>query len=197
MIDYIKGSIAELTPTRVVIEAQGIGYEVHIALTTYAELGSAQTARLYIHEVIREDAHLLYGFMNKGEREIFLLLMSVSGVGANTARLILSSYSAAELRQIIAGGNAKALNSIKGIGAKTAQRLIVDLKDKVLKVEVEQGGEITDLSGQNSGMKQEAVAALQMLGYPAAASAKVVDAIMQQNPAATIEQIIKAALKML
>ena len=197
MIDYIKGLLTELTPTTAIVETGGIGYEINIALSTYTEINGKTDVKLYIHEIIREDTHQLYGFINKGEREMFLLLMSVSGVGANTARLILSSYSAAELRQVIATSNAHALSTIKGIGAKTAQRLIVDLKDKVLKVNVEAGGEISDIPTVQSEIRDEAVMALQMLGYPTATSTKAVDAIVHQSPTASVEQVIKAALKML
>lgn len=199
MIDYIKGSIEELTPTYVVLEAAGVGYGVHIALTTYSALDKQGQAKLYVHEVIREDAHLLFGFMNKGERALFLLLISVSGVGANTARMIMSSYSASELRQIIATGNAKLLSNIKGIGPKTAQRIIVELKDKILKVEVENDAQLpmNDYAPAVDGVREEAVAALMMLGFAAAPSTKAVNQILQQQADATVEQVIKAALKML
>ena len=199
MIDYIKGSIEELTPTYVVLEAAGVGYGVHIALTTYSALDKQGQAKLYVHEVIREDAHLLFGFMNKGERALFLLLISVSGVGANTARMIMSSYSASELRQIIATGNAKLLSNIKGIGPKTAQRIIVELKDKILKVEVENDAQLpmNDYAPAVDGVREEAVAALMMLGFAAAPSTKAVNQFLQQQADATVEQVIKAALKML
>lgn len=199
MIDYIKGSIEELTPTYVVLETAGIGYGIHIALTTYSALDKKDNAKLYLHEVIREDAHLLFGFMNKGERTLFLLLISVSGVGANTARMILSSYSAAELRQIIATGNAKLLSSIKGIGPKTAQRIIVELKDKILKVEVDEGAQLpaNDYTPAVDGVREEAVAALTMLGFAVAPATKTVNQILQQQADATVEQVIKMALKML
>ena len=199
MIDYIKGSIEELTPTYVVLEVAGVGYGVHIALTTYSALDKQGQAKLYVHEVIREDAHLLFGFMNKGERALFLLLISVSGVGANTARMIMSSYSASELRQIIATGNAKLLSNIKGIGPKTAQRIIVELKDKILKVEVENDAQLpmNDYAPAVDGVREEAVAALMMLGFAAAPSTKAVNQILQQQADATVEQVIKAALKML
>lgn len=199
MIDYIKGEIAELTPTYAIIEAQGIGYEINIALTTFSALNGITNTKLYTHEIIREDAHLLFGFMTKGERELFLLLISVSGIGANTARMILSSYSAAEIRQIISTGNAAALNSIKGIGSKTAQRIIVELKDKVLKINIGSDS-IADLNVYtpvDEDIKSEAIAALTMLGFAGAPSSKVVDNILKQQPAATVEQVIKAALKML
>ena len=138
MIDYIHGELTELNPTYAVLEAAGVGYEVNISLPTYSALVGQETksVKLYVTEIIREDTHDLFGFFSKGERELFLMLMTVSGIGANTARMILSAYSAAEIRQIIATGNARALGQIKGLGPKTAQRIIVDLKDKVLKIDL-------------------------------------------------------------
>lgn len=200
MIDYIKGSIAELTPTYAVIETNGIGYGIHIALTTYSALGKSTEAKLYVHEVIREDAHLLFGFMNKGERALFLLLISVSGIGANTARMILSSYTAGEIRQIIATGNAKLLSSIKGIGPKTAQRIIVELKDKILKVEMDdetQSTLLNEVDASTEGAREEAIAALTMLGFASAPSTKVVNQLLKEDPQIPVEQVIKRALKML
>ncbi len=206
MIDYIKGELAELTPTYAVIEAAGVGYEINIALTTFTALSGSQPAKdcstkLFVTEIIREDAHLLFGFMNKAERELFLLLITVSGIGANTARMIMSAYSVGEIRQVIATGNAVALSSIKGIGPKTAQRIIVELKDKVLKIaDVNAGCDVPAESTPatiNSAVKEEATAALAMLGFPAAASGKVVDRILSSEPTLTVERVIKLALKML
>ncbi len=207
MIDYIKGELAELTPTYAVIEAGGVGYEVNIALTTFTTLSGSQpvntgSVKLFVTEIIREDAHLLFGFLQKAERELFLLLITVSGIGANTARMIMSAYSVGEIRQVIAVGNAAALSSIKGIGPKTAQRIIVELKDKVLKIsdvslEVEKLGGLEVAAPVNSAVKEEATAALAMLGFPAAASGKVVDKILSSEPALTVERVIKLALKML
>ena len=210
MIEYIKGQLTDINPTYVVIEAAGVGYAINIALPTYSELvgKEGQESRLYITEIIREDAHELYGFFSKGERELFVMLMTVSGIGANTARMIMSAYSAAEIRQIIATGNARALAQVKGLGPKTAQRIIVDLKDKVLKIDLAVGdrGEIGDeaikLFGEeaqcvDSAVKQEAVSALMMLGFAAAASGKVVDKILKAAPESSVEQVIKQALKML
>ncbi len=209
MIDYIKGELAELTPTYAVIEAAGVGYEINIALTTFTTLSGSQPTKdnptkLFVSEIIREDAHLLFGFMTKAERALFLLLITVSGIGANTARMIMSAYSVGEIRQVIAVGNAAALSSIKGIGPKTAQRIIVELKDKVLKIVDDS---IVDTHGSmledaapvavNSAVKEEATAALAMLGFPAAASGKVVDKILSSEPALTVERVIKLALKML
>lgn len=209
MIEYIKGQLTDLNPTYVVIEAAGVGYAINIALPTYSELvgKEGQESRLYITEIIREDAHELFGFFTKGERELFLMLMTVSGIGANTARMIMSAYSAAEIRQIIATGNARALSQVKGLGPKTAQRIIVDLKDKVLKIDLgnEAKGErleTMELLGEeasivDSAVKQEAISALVMLGFAAAASGKVVDKILKAAPESSVEQVIKQALKML
>ena len=204
MIDYIKGEIAELTPTFAVLDAAGVGYEINIALPTYTLLSKQEgkQAKLFVNEIIREDAHLLFGFMSKAERELFLLLISVSGIGANTARMIMSSYTASEVRQIIATGNISALSSIKGIGGKTAQRIVVDLKDKVLKVDmagIDSIPSATDAvhGANNSETKQEAVSALAMLGFSAAASAKAVDKILHEEPDMPVEKVIRLALKML
>ena len=209
MIEYIKGQLTDLNPTYVVIEAAGVGYAINIALPTYSELvgKEGQESRLYITEIIREDAHELFGFFTKGERELFVMLMTVSGIGANTARMIMSAYSAAEIRQIIATGNARALSQVKGLGPKTAQRIIVALKDKVLKIDLgnEAKGErleTMELLGEeasivDSAVKQEAISALVMLGFAAAASGKVVDKILKAAPESSVEQVIKQALKML
>jgi Holliday junction DNA helicase RuvA len=210
MIEYIKGQLADVNPTYVVIEAAGVGYAINIALPTYSELvgKEGEESRLYITEIIREDVHDLYGFFTRGERELFVMLMTVSGIGANTARMIMSAYSAAEIRQIIATGNARALSQVKGLGPKTAQRIIVDLKDKVLKIDlgsqVSQGsledaasGYSLEVQDEDSAVKQEAVSALVMLGFAAAASGKVVDKILKATPDSSVEQVIKQALKML
>lgn len=210
MIEYIKGQLTDINPTYAVLEAAGVGYAINIALPTYSKLVGKdnEVSRLYITEIIREDAHELYGFFSKGERELFVMLMTVSGIGANTARMIMSAYSAAEIRQIIATGNARALAQVKGLGPKTAQRIIVDLKDKVLKVDLGSGadqggledtasGYSLEVKGEDSPVKQEAVSALVMLGFAAAASGKVVDKILKSAPESSVEQVIKQALKML
>jgi len=196
MIDYIKGDLTELNPAYAVIETTGIGYCIHISLPTYSALQQQKTAKLFIYESIREDAHVLFGFLTQAERQLFLLLISVSGIGANTARMILSSYSAQEIQEMIASGNVAALNSIKGIGTKTAQRIIVDLKDKIIKV--------AGISEQlpinapiNSLMKDEAVSALVMLGFSSAMSQKAVTKILNEQPDIQVEQVIKLALKMM
>ncbi len=202
MIDYIKGLLTDLNPTYAVVEAAGVGYEVNIALPAYSALTEQQNkeVRLFISEIIREDTHDLFGFLTKGERQLFLMLLTVSGIGANTARMILSAYSAAEVRQIVATGNARALSQVKGLGPKTAQRIIVDLKDKILKVDLGQQGVIDaveSVATVDNEVKTEAVSALTMLGFAAAASAKAVDKILQQMPDAKVEQVIRMALKML
>lgn len=204
MIDYIRGAKADLTPTLAVIDAAGVGYAVNITLPSYSQLQTDDNKeiKLFITEIIREDTHDLFGFLTRGERALFELLMTVSGIGANTARMILSAYNAGEVRQIIATGNARALNQVKGLGPKTAQRIIVDLKDKVLKIDLGADQVIASVEGADSTtsvnpVKEEAVSALTMLGFSPAASSKVVDKIWQDNPAVTVEQVIKLALKML
>lgn len=196
MYDYIKGEIAELTPAFVVIDAGGVGYCINITLPTYSALNDEKSARLLIYEAIREDAHILYGFMNQAERQLFLLLISVSGIGANTARMIMSSYSTQEIQDMIATGNVSALNAIKGIGTKTAQRIIVDLKDKILKVAGANSAGQYSLPVSNP-VKEEAVSALVMLGFVANASQKAVDQILKNEPNLRVEQLIKMALKMM
>ncbi len=223
MIDYIKGKLTELNPTYAVIEAAGVGYEINISLPTYsALLGESQEdvqrdnvqstkvesgeVKLYVNEIIREDTHDLYGFFTTGERQLFIMLMTVSGIGANTARMIMSAYTASEIRQIIATGNSRALAQIKGMGPKTAQRIIVDLKDKVLKIDLGNGD--ASLNGANDAndvlfpveenpVKTEAVSALTMLGFAAAASGKAVDKILKNDPTLKVEAVIREALKML
>jgi len=195
MLDYIKGEMVELTPASVVIETGGIGYIIHISLNTYSALHELRSCKLYVYESIREDAHQLFGFMEKRERELFLHLISVSGVGANTARMVLSSIPVYELEGIIASGNANALKTVKGIGNKTAERIIIDLKDKI-KV----SGSPVALSASTSAPSEaakEAVAALTMLGFNLSASQKVVAKIEKESPIFTVEEIIKHALKML
>ncbi|MBO7202782.1 MAG: Holliday junction branch migration protein RuvA [Paludibacteraceae bacterium] len=198
MLDYIKGEIVELTPTAAVLEiANGLGYYINIALGTYNELSGKNNAKLFVYEAIREDAHVLYGFLTKDERELFLLLLSVSGVGANTARVILSAFSAGELKTIIESGDSKTLKGIKGIGAKTAERIIVDLKDKMMKLQIENSEVELFVAQKNSAQKAEAVAALVMLGFAQAASSKAVDKAMESAPEATVGQIVKIALKLI
>ena len=196
MIDYIKGDVAELTPANVKIECGGIGYKMNISLKTYGALNNKQAAKLYVHEVIREDAHTLFGFMDTHERELFLLLISVSGVGPGTARVILSSLSSKELEHVIATENASVLQSVKGIGAKTAQRIIVDLKDKI-KFTDESGTIQLPAKSDLSETGHAAVSALVMLGFVQTASQKVVSKIIRESPSMPVEGVIKEALKRL
>ena len=178
MIEYITGKISELTPASAVIECNGIGYFLNISLTTYSALSQNTATKLFVYESIREDAHVLFGFISRRERDLFLLLISVSGVGPNTARMILSSLSAPELEQVIVSENVNILKSVKGIGAKTAQRIIVDLKDKI-----KPGDNTLNISmPQNQEVQDEAVAALVMLGFPQTASMKVVQKLLNESP---------------
>ncbi|WP_243349811.1 Holliday junction branch migration protein RuvA [Parabacteroides sp. FAFU027] len=193
MLDYISGEIVELTPASVVVDCNGLGYFINISLNTYQNMSVGHRIKLYVYEAIREDAHLLYGFRDKHEREIFLLLISVSGVGTNTARVILSSMTVAELESTIASGNSKLLKTVKGIGAKTAERIIVDLKDKIKA----SGDSLIMGALAHSETENEAVAALIMLGFMQAASAKVVRKLLSESPQMTVEQVIKSALKLL
>ncbi len=195
MIDYIKGEIAELTPASVTLECNGIGYFANISLNTYSKLNGEKSAKIYIYESIREDAHVLFGFADKHERDIFLHLISVSGVGPSTGRVILSSLSSKELESVIATENVAVLQSVKGIGAKTAQRIIVDLRDKI-KLTGESATVV--LPGGNISMHgQEAVSALVMLGFTQSNSQKVVTKIAKESPSLSVEAIIKEALKRL
>lgn len=194
MIDYIKGEITEINPTYAVLETAGIGYCIHITLPTYTHINGKPTAKLYVYEAIREDAHSLYGFLTTVDRQLFLMLISVSGIGANTARMIMSSYSAPELQQLIATENAAAMSAIKGIGAKTAQRIIVDLKDKIFKLTLATGADMP-ASIMGNATRDEAVSALVMLGFAANVSQKAVDTLLKSHPDLGVAQLIKLALK--
>ena len=195
MLDYVKGEIVELTPASVVIETGGLGYIANISLNTYSALNGLKSCKLFIYESIREDAYQLFGFTEKRERDLFLHLISVSGVGANTARMVLSSIAVYELEGIIASGNANALKTVKGIGNKTAERIIIDLKDKI-RVNKDSASPLIQ-SGASGEAAKEAIAALTMLGFNLLASQKVVAKIENEHPAFTVEEIIKNALKML
>ena len=198
MIEYIKGELVETTPALAVIDCNGIGYGINISLNTYSAIQGKPNVKLYIHEAIREDAHVLYGFSTKQERELFLLLISVSGIGGNTARMILSALSPSELCNVISSGNDKLLKSVKGIGLKTAQRIIVDLKDKIASTGVETvAGSVATFTVEHSEVYEEAVAALTMLGFAPAPSQKVVSAILKEEPGLAVEKVIKLALKRL
>lgn len=197
MIDYISGKIAELTPTRVVLDNSGIGYAIEISLQTYAALESQKEAKVYIYHHIQSssDVEMFYGFSSKDERSIFELLISVSGVGVNTARVILSSFSADELREAILSENVAAIKSVKGIGLKTAQRMVLELKDKISKGE---GGvsEVLLVSDRNA-VAEEAAAALQMLGFSKPNISKAIQKIVSSNPNIKVEELIKKALQIL
>lgn len=198
MIEYIKGDITELTPATAVIECGGVGYEANISLNTFSAIQNLSRTKLYIYEAIREDAHVLYGFADKQERELFLLLISVSGIGGNTARMILSALTPTELCNVISSGNDKLLKTVKGIGLKTAQRIIVDLKDKIAALGLGNASGAAELPmNLQNEIVDEAVAALTMLGFSAAASQKVVHAILKEEPDSPVEKVIKLALKRL
>lgn len=205
MIEYIKGELTELTPAQAVVEAHGVGYMLNISLNTYTAIQGKHDVKLYVHEAIvtggRDDSYTLYGFYAKQEREIYRMLITVSGVGSNTARMILSAISPTDLVNVIASGNEKALKSVKGIGLKTAQRIIVDLRDKMTA-----SGIIADMTSSAGGVAtpnvntevyDEALGALTMLGFSPAPSAKVVTEILQGTPDMPVEQVIKLALKMI
>lgn len=194
MYDYIKGNVAELTPTYVVLDSHGVGYMINISLNSFNALQHQEdVVKVYVYEAIREDAHLLYGFTERRERELFLLLISVSGVGANTARMILSSLTPSDLEQTIASENVGILKSVKGIGAKTAERIIVDLKDKI-KLSTDT---LLDKSQVTSEVFDEAMSALVMLGFTKQMSQKALKKLFTSEPTITVEQAIKKALKMM
>ena len=208
MIEYIKGELTELTPALATVEAAGVGYGLNISLTTYSAIqgklaghSSGQEpkkeVKLYVYEAIREDAYVLYGFVSKKEREMFELLITVSGVGTNTARMMLSSMSVAELCGAISRGDERLIKGIKGIGKMTAQRIIVDLRDKIVALgiadEIPAGGSVS--APVNTAVRDEAVAALTMLGFAPAPTQKVVVAILNDQPDLPVEQVVKLALK--
>ena len=196
MYDYISGKIAELNPAFAVVDNNGVGYMINISLTTYNDIVNPKNEnelKLYVYEAIREDAHVLFGFSTKHERELFLLLISVSGVGPNTARMILSSLSPADFEQCIATGNVGQLKSVKGIGGKTAQRILVDLKDKI-KVASDT---LLDNKSANNAVYDEALAALMMLGFTQQMSHKALKKLIKEDPSISVEAAIKKALKMM
>jgi Holliday junction DNA helicase, RuvA subunit len=193
MYDYITGNLIEILPTEVVIDNQGIGYKLQISLQTYADIQSSSQAKLYIYHHVREDIELWYGFNKKEERNIFLMLIEVSGIGPNTARMILSSLSTDELKTAIISGDVNRIKSIKGIGLKTAQRLIIDLKDKISKG----NDNLTNIliPEQNNSIKEEALSALILLGFNKISADKVLLGIIKENPNISLEELIKASLK--
>ena len=201
MIDYIKGELAELTPAQAVVEAYGVGYALNISLNTYEAIQGKENVKLFVHEALvtggRDDSYTFYGFASKQERDLYRLLITVSGVGANTARMILSSASPSELCNAISTSNERVLKSVKGIGLKTAQRIIVDLKDKILSLGIAQelaAGTATD-STIPVDVRDEAVAALTMLGFSPAPTANVVTAILTDDATLPVEQVVKLALE--
>jgi holliday junction DNA helicase RuvA len=193
MFEYIEGNIIEKSPAHIVIEAGGVGYFINISVTTYSMLPDAGQKRIFVHQVIRDDAHVLFGFALREERTMFRLLLSVSGIGANTARVILSSLTSQEVAHAILEGDVRTFQSIKGIGLKTAQRIIVDLKDKVGK------GSKTDelFIPERNTIREESLSALVALGFIKTQAEKVIGSIMVRNPAFTVEEVVKQALKML
>ena len=201
MIEYIKGELAELTPAQAIVEAYGVGYALNISLNTYENIQGHKDVKLYVHESLvtggRDDSYTFFGFATKQQRDLYRLLITVSGVGANTARMILSAAPPAELAGAISSGNERLLKGVKGIGLKTAQRIIVDLKDKILSLGIAQevsSGSAAD-STIPSDVRDEAVAALTMLGFSPAPTAKVVTAILTDDPSLPVEQVVKLALK--
>mgnify|MGYP003323502098 CR=1 FL=1 len=200
MIEYLKGTLADLTPTLAVVDCHGVGYGVNISLYTYAAIQGKQEVKLFIYEAVREDAYVLWGFATKVERELFLLLLTVSGIGAGIARVILSAMTPAELCGVIGEGNEKLLKQVKGIGPKAAQRIIVELHDKITTLEITPVSSSKSASSApvvNKEVQDEASAALTMLGFSPAPVHKVVLQILKEEPDAPVERVIKLALKML
>ena len=198
MIEYIKGDIDEITPARMVLECNGIGYEIFISLNTYSKIQRDKSAKIYIYDVIREDTQILYGFADKDERVCFVALIGVSGVGPNTARMILSALTPSQLMQVFAEDDVRALTAVKGIGLKTAQRVLVDLKNKLtLEVAESRGSAAVEVGTSRSVVAEEAVAALVMLGFQKQAAQKTVSALLKKQPDMKDEGVIKEALKWL
>ena len=194
MYEYISGAVAEVTPAYAVIDAGGVGYYLNISLETFSAIEHAGQARLYVHYIVREDAQLLYGFATRLERELFRHLLSVSGVGGNTARTILSTYSPRELQGIIAAGNAVLLKNVKGLGMKTAQKIIVELSGKLTGLAGECASAVPASGGEQM---EEALSALVMLGFQKNAAEKVLQAVVRETPSATVEEMVRMALKRL
>ncbi|MCF6184476.1 MAG: Holliday junction branch migration protein RuvA [Bacteroidales bacterium] len=193
MFEYISGNITEITPTYIIIDTGNIGYFVNISLQTHSKVSGKERFKIYIHQIIREDTNALYGFADKSERNIFRLLISVSGIGANTARIMLSSLSANEVKNAIRTDDVTTLQSVKGIGAKTAQRVIIDLKDKINKAETDDDSGIAF----TNSIPEEALSALTMLGFPKTKAEKAVNKIYTSNSNITVEELVKNALKIL
>ncbi|MBR1889106.1 MAG: Holliday junction branch migration protein RuvA [Alloprevotella sp.] len=197
MIEYIKGQIEDLSPDAVVVEANGVGYGLNITLNTYTALQSQKQAKLFAREVIREDAYTLFGFFTRAERELFDLLVSVNSIGAQTARLVLSAFTPADLVDVILNEDVSALKSVKSVGEKAAQRIVIDLRKKVQKLQGIGADNVASRRPVASQEAKEAVSALQTLGFPPAVAQKAALEVVKDNPAATVEEIIRKALKML
>ncbi len=191
MYEFISGNITEITPAHIVVENDGIGYFINISLNTYSAVSGKQTSKVFLHHIVREDAHLLFGFADREERNLFRLLITVSGIGANTARLMLSSLTPDEIRKAIAGGNADTLKGVKGIGLKSAQRIIVDLKDKLGKL----AGSEEIFALTDNTVKEESLSALIMLGFPRNPVEKVINRLLADCEITSVEDLVKRALK--
>lgn len=196
MYEYITGKLTELAPAYAIVEAAGVGYFINISLQTYSEIENSDNVKLYLHYIVREDAQILYGFASKAERELFRLLIGVSGVGGNTARMIQSTYSPSELRNIIGSGNAVLLKNVKGLGLKTAQKIIVELSGKMVELKVDEkiAGTVSSIDNE---AYNEALSALIMLGFQKGASEKVLKKIFKESPDLRVEEAIRIALKQL
>ena len=197
MYEYINGALAEITPAYAVVDAGGVGYFINISLNTFSTIEKEEQVKLFLHHIVREDAEMLYGFATKEERDLFRLLISVSGVGGNTARMIQSTYSPSELRNIIATGNAVLLKNVKGLGLKTAQKIIVDLSGKMIDLPSQNAATNALAASQHSEAFEEALAALVMLGFAKTASEKVLQKIFKADPSLSVEEAIRSALKQL
>ena len=196
MYEYISGTLAELSPAYAVVEAAGVGYYLNISLQTFSAIEGAEQVKLYTHFIVREDAQILYGFASRQERELFRMLISVSGVGGNTARMILSTYSTSELKNIISSGNAVLLKNVKGLGLKTAQKIIVEISGKMVELGAEVKVQAADPIANNE-VYNETIAALVMLGFQKSASDKVVKALLKENPSVQVEEAVRLALRRL
>ena len=196
MYEYLKGTVVELNPAQIVLDISGVGYSVMISLRSYEEFSQKEIVLVYVHQyAIRDELPMMYGFSTKDEREIFRLLISVSGVGGNTARTILSTFNSLELQHIISNSNVVMLKKVKGLGQKTAEKVIVELRDKIVKVDVHSSQDAGSVVGMSSAVYEEAVSALTMLGFKKDKSIKCVRAIINDEPGLNVEEVIKLSLK--